>query len=291
MDITKLGYFCAICELGSLTKASGILGISQPALSKTLRAIEAECGQKLVIRSGRGLAITDFGQKLSRKARPLLDEFAKLKNLDFLETDLDVFSIATFEVFSTYFLGFLDHLKADSLKLRLHEVLPGELERCVVDREVDCGITYLPIPHPDVDYLKITEIEMGVFVRKGAFKNTEQPKIPFVVPIMPLRGAPTKVRGLDGWPESAYRRTILHEVTLLESALELCRQGRVAGFFPTFIAREHNLRALPEFHLERKASPYGSRKCTAPVYIVKRKSDLESKRIRQLSRAIRAICK
>lgn len=291
MDIDKLRYFCTICDLGSLTKASELLGLTQPALSKALKSLEAEYGKKLVVPSGRGLAITDSGKLLAKKARPLLEDFAKLNNFEDSEVDLDVLSIATFEVFSTYFLRFLDELNLDSLKLRLHEALPGELERHVADGEVDCGITYMPVPHTEVDYLKIAEIEMGVFVKKGAFKGLEQPDIPFVVPIMPIKGIPTKARGLDGWPESAYKRNILHEVTLMASALELCRQGRVAGYFPVFIAREYNLRALPDCQLERKTSPYGNKKCMAPVYIIKRKSDLENQRIKQLSRAIRMICK
>lgn len=291
MDIDKLRYFCTICDLSSLTKASELLGLTQPALSKALKSLEQEYGKKLVIPSGRGIAITDFGQSLAKKARPLLEEFAKLKDLDPTGPDLHTLSIATFEVFSTYFLRFLELNNLDNLKLRLHEALPGELEKYVADREVDCGITYLPVPHADLDYLKILDIEMGVYVKKGAFKNFEQPDIPFVTPIMPIKGTPTKARGLDGWPETAYKRNILHEVTLLESALELCRQGRVAGYFPVFIAKEYNLRALPEDHLERKQSPYGNKKCVAPVYIVKRKSDLENQNIKRLSRAIRTICK
>ena len=60
-----------------------------------------------------------------------------------------------------------------------------------------------------------------------------------MVPALPITGSPTLVRGLDGWPEDAYERHVKYEVTLMESALELCRQGRVAGYFPRFIVEEN----------------------------------------------------
>ncbi|MCC6137860.1 MAG: LysR family transcriptional regulator, partial [Bdellovibrionaceae bacterium] len=151
--------------------------------------------------------------------------------------------------------------------------------------DIDFGITYMPIPDPDLDFLKVTSIEMGVYVLKNAFKGVRQQDLPYVVPVMPLQGVPTKVRGLDGWPEDAYKRKVLHQVTLLESALELCRQGRVAGYFPTFIASEHNKRVREELKLERRRIPNNTRVCTSDVFIVKRKSSQESVLIKKVAKA------
>jgi DNA-binding transcriptional LysR family regulator len=198
--------------------------------------------------------------------------------------------IGTFEVFATYFLTFLDRLEWKNHSLELHELLPGEVERYISEGSVDYGITYLPIADSTLDFLKITSIEMGVFVLKGAFEGVPQVELPYVVPVMPLQGIPTKVRGLDGWPENAYQRKILHRVTLLESALELCRQGRVAGYFPLFIVNEHNRRVRPEFQLERRRSPYTNRVCKQDVFLVKRRSDDESALLKQLAKAVRLIC-
>jgi DNA-binding transcriptional LysR family regulator len=184
----------------------------------------------------------------------------------------------------------MDELKWENHSLELHELLPGEVERHVALSQIDIGITYMPIPDPQLDFLKITSIEMGVYTKKGAFAGVAQPDLPFVIPTMPLLGVPTKVRGLDGWPEDAYQRKILHRVTLLESALELCRQGRVAGYFPVFIAEEHNKRVKEEFKLERRRSPYHNRICKADVYIVKRKSYEETQMVKQLGKALRLIC-
>jgi DNA-binding transcriptional LysR family regulator len=112
-----------------------------------------------------------------------------------------------------------------------------------------------------------------------------------VVPVTPIFGAPSRVKGLDGWPDDAYPRKIKYQVTLMESALELCRQGGVAGYFPTFIVDEHNGRLLPEYRLARHPSPYADRKCYTDVFLVKRKSDEETAVMKQLAKAIRLFCR
>ncbi len=54
MDIDRVRYFNVFAETGSLVKASEILHISQPALSKALRLLAVEVGAKLLESDGRG---------------------------------------------------------------------------------------------------------------------------------------------------------------------------------------------------------------------------------------------
>lgn len=292
MDLKRLEYFITLGQTENLHRASELLNITPPALSKAMRVLEGELDAKLWVRDGRRSILTDSGKALLRKAPKLIEDLRALReSLQENVTEIRPVKIGTFEVFSTYFLTFLDTLKWDQHSLELHELLPGEVERYVAEGALDVGITYMPIPDSRLDFLKVARIEMGVFTLQGAFKGVPQMELPFVVPVMPLQGVPTKVRGLDGWPDDAYQRKILHRVTLLESALELCRQGRAAGFFPIFTVREHNKRVSTEYRLERRKSPYASRVCTADVYIVKRKSSEESDTIKQLAKAIRLICK
>jgi DNA-binding transcriptional LysR family regulator len=291
MDLKRLEYFVVLGQTENLRRACEILNITPPALSKAMRVLEDELDTKLWVRDGRRSILTDSGKALLKKAPTLIDSVKSLKESLNGETEkVRPVRIGTFEVFSTYFLSFLNQLQWDKHALELHELLPGEVEKYVAQGEIDVGITYMPIPDPQLDFLKIASIEMGVFTLKDSFKGVPQPELPFVVPITPLHATPTKVRGLDGWPEDAYNRKILHRVTLLESALELCRQGRVAGYFPAFIVNEHNKRVDDRYKLERRKSPYFGRVCKSDVFIVKRKSFEETDIIKQLAKAIRLIC-
>lgn len=80
-ELSELRAFCAAVELGSLGKAAHLLRVSQPAMSKRLRALEALCGSRLLERSTRGVEPTAAGQRLYEAARRLLREAEAIESL------------------------------------------------------------------------------------------------------------------------------------------------------------------------------------------------------------------
>lgn len=72
--IDELRAFCTAVDLGSLGRAARLLRVSQPALSKRLRALEALADTPLLIRSSRGVSPTPMGSRLYSQARKLLAE-------------------------------------------------------------------------------------------------------------------------------------------------------------------------------------------------------------------------
>jgi DNA-binding transcriptional LysR family regulator len=73
-EIAELRAFCSAVDLGTLGKAAISLKISQPALSKRLRALEGAAGTKLLERSPRGVVPTAAGRRLYPEARRLLEQ-------------------------------------------------------------------------------------------------------------------------------------------------------------------------------------------------------------------------
>src|SRR3954447_22024629 len=73
-EIAELRAFCAAVDLGTLGRAAVSLKISQPALSKRLRALEAAAGPRLLERSRRGVVPTAAGRRLYPEARRLLQQ-------------------------------------------------------------------------------------------------------------------------------------------------------------------------------------------------------------------------
>ncbi|MWB77514.1 LysR family transcriptional regulator [Pseudooceanicola sp. 216_PA32_1] len=80
MDLRQLRYFRAIADEGSISAASQVLGIAQPALSLHVRNMEEHLGTKLLIRQARGVALTEAGAFLLHRARVFLDEIASLED-------------------------------------------------------------------------------------------------------------------------------------------------------------------------------------------------------------------
>jgi DNA-binding transcriptional LysR family regulator len=69
MDLRALQQFLAVAEQGSLSGTAKLLNISQPALTKRIRRLEAQIGAPLLERLPRGVALTVYGRSLARHAR------------------------------------------------------------------------------------------------------------------------------------------------------------------------------------------------------------------------------
>ena len=61
MHIEQMRYFKQVCDSRSLNKAAQVLFISQPALSKSIHALEKELGTTLLIRDKKGVRPTEIG--------------------------------------------------------------------------------------------------------------------------------------------------------------------------------------------------------------------------------------
>lgn len=72
VELRHLRAFVAIADRGSITRAAAALHVSQPALSRTLAALEAHLGVALVDRSTHHLVLTSDGEALLAKARVAL---------------------------------------------------------------------------------------------------------------------------------------------------------------------------------------------------------------------------
>jgi LysR family nitrogen assimilation transcriptional regulator len=74
MDLRQLATFVHVAELGSFTRAARVLQVAQPALSRQVRALEIELRQNLFARTGRGVALTEAGQRLLAHGRGILQQ-------------------------------------------------------------------------------------------------------------------------------------------------------------------------------------------------------------------------
>ena len=73
-DLNDIVAFLAVARERSFTRAAAQLGVSQSALSQTLRGLEARLGLRLLTRTTRSVAPTEAGERLLRAAGPRLDE-------------------------------------------------------------------------------------------------------------------------------------------------------------------------------------------------------------------------
>lgn len=79
MNHRFLEQFLRAVELGSINKAAVDLRLSQPALSRNISLLEHEVGTTLLVRTRSGVKLTEPGRLLYEQSRPLLRQFAILK--------------------------------------------------------------------------------------------------------------------------------------------------------------------------------------------------------------------
>jgi DNA-binding transcriptional LysR family regulator len=78
IDTRLLRYFVAVAEEGNLTHAAQRLFVSQPALTKQIKQLEARLGTALFTRSRSGMTLTAPGRALAERAPALLAEWDRI---------------------------------------------------------------------------------------------------------------------------------------------------------------------------------------------------------------------
>ena len=86
MEIRNLRYFLAVAREENMTRAAETLHVTQPTLSKTMKALEDELGKKLFVRHSFSISLTDEGELLRDRAEDLVTMADKIEK-EFLSLD------------------------------------------------------------------------------------------------------------------------------------------------------------------------------------------------------------
>lgn len=73
IETRLLEYFLIVAQEENITKASQLLHISQPTLSRQMKQLETEVNQKLFIRSNHSIKLTEEGYLLRKRAREIIE--------------------------------------------------------------------------------------------------------------------------------------------------------------------------------------------------------------------------
>jgi DNA-binding transcriptional LysR family regulator len=149
MNHLLLEHFLAAYESGSLGKAAAALGLSQPALSKSIRKLEANLGLQLFERTTSGVVPTLYAQTLARRGQAIradiLSSIAELQKLKAGEVGEVRMGVAP--ALSPHFVPrvvALTNERHPSLTIAVHEGLYENLAYGVTRGELDFALTNLP---------------------------------------------------------------------------------------------------------------------------------------------------
>jgi DNA-binding transcriptional LysR family regulator len=168
----ELDYFLAICETRNLARAADALGVSQPALTRSVQRLEAHVGAQLFVRAPRGVELTPIGIALrgrAEKARVVLGdaerEVAQLAAGKIGKVRIGVGHLPARIVSQALFPRFIAERPA--AQVQFHVAFNAELFDLLEVGNLDfavCGLVETP---PNLIFRELLATELVVVVRVG----------------------------------------------------------------------------------------------------------------------------
>ncbi|MCY9783595.1 LysR family transcriptional regulator [Nocardiopsis sp. EMB25] len=174
MDLGRhLRYFLVVAREGHFGDAAAELGIAQPALSQSVRRLEAELGVTLFDRSRRRVRLTAAGRLLVDQAREVVAGEARLRETMRRVRDGEV---ATLRVGvppgtpAVALRGLLDGMagQAPGLDVNVGAMTGAELVRALGEGSVDTGLVTAPFDGSGLVSEPVHRVEVGAVVPRGA---------------------------------------------------------------------------------------------------------------------------
>ena len=147
MHINDFRLFLEVAELGSFTKVAAQRHTVQSHISRQISALETSCGGNLFRRTGRGVALTEFGQHVEQKVRAwvkdseeLFADIQQTSKVPMGEVKLGVLPSAAHPLMTQVFQRL--HTDYPKIKLNIREGQGGELDALLDTASVDLAILF-----------------------------------------------------------------------------------------------------------------------------------------------------
>lgn len=165
MNYRQVEIFCAIIERASITEAAQHLGLSQPAVSKSLKMLELQLGLRLFNRTTRGLHATDEARELYTEAQRVMQGFAhfgafahNLHKLEHARLVVGVMPALSTNWLSRVVAAFTDDYPEVSLVLRATG--SANVVKSVAHGEIDVGIGQVRTDDPAISKRKLYDLHV-----------------------------------------------------------------------------------------------------------------------------------
>ena len=172
MDLRQLEMFRAVAEQGTFTKAAARLKVSQSAVSRQVQLLEHELGGSLLLRSGKGVSLTEAGELLLRMThrveRDVEEALAEISQTHALQRG--TLHLAGGMTVCLYILPRL--LKKyrrlfPGVDLRVTAGSSEKILERVRAHEIDLGLLTLPIVARDMEVVPVLKEELVVVTAAG----------------------------------------------------------------------------------------------------------------------------
>ncbi len=197
MDLKQIRAFVTVAETGSVTRASALLNLVQPAVSRQLRMLEEDLGTNLFDRSRHGMQLTPAGKSMLEYARRILNEVERAK-AEIQPNAGPVSGIVTIGLLSSTSDLLATRLVAEVaarypyIRLRLIIGYAGHLQEWLEAGDIDAALLYGKKESPSLHVKALLEESLWVVGPLSAKLTQKRPlqfsrvaREPFILPAAP----------------------------------------------------------------------------------------------------------
>ncbi|MGO8830593.1 MAG: LysR family transcriptional regulator [Steroidobacteraceae bacterium] len=245
MDLKQLEYFRHVAELGSFTRAAAFLSVVQPALSRQVRQLEAELGQNLFERNGRGVVLTDAGSRLLEHARGILTQVGRARQELEDQRNGDSGHVALGLPPSLGSSVTVPLVKAfekllPNARLATVEGLSAYILEWLSLGRVDCALVYNATASATVDVQPLLEDQLFLIapLKAGAFGQSARgnsitlAQLADYPLIIPSRPHAVRMSVENALANVDRKIRVAHEIECIPAVIDLVRQGHGYGVLP-----------------------------------------------------------
>ncbi|ETF03528.1 hypothetical protein W822_11575 [Advenella kashmirensis W13003] len=146
-DIKSLRIFLLVARVGNLTKAGVELGMSQSAVSRYLSTLEKKSGGYLFQRHGRGVSLSELGQRIYPIVERVMEDLGNLTGIVSEEAQrlgglvrIGTLPSLSRDIFVPLF--FLLQKEYPGIRLKIQEGSGGQIDSWLLTQQIDIGLPY-----------------------------------------------------------------------------------------------------------------------------------------------------
>lgn len=163
MNFEQLRQLDSVARLGTISAAATRLRISQPALSRSLARLESELGAQLLDRRGKSVAMSAAGEAALEYVRAMLHEERLMRiAIDEAVSRTSTLAVGTVAPAPLWRLTALIVERFPDRLLSSRTMAQQDVEREVMDHEIDLGISFKPLTYPAVRCCHIMDERLSV---------------------------------------------------------------------------------------------------------------------------------
>lgn len=178
MTLKDIEYVIAVAKYNSFSKAAENLYISQSALSQSIKKLEENLGVQFFKRTSTSISITEAGEFFVKKGKTILElsDDLEYQIKEMAHLGENIIRVGVSQFYGKFFFPKIIpnfNKKYPDTQIRIFEYLSKDLEKLLLEGEIDILVATLPINNSQLEYREFFKENIVLAAPKNKFLNVK----------------------------------------------------------------------------------------------------------------------